>query len=125
MVGLTLRCHAHAQLCPQFMACSDLCGNEEVILSFFRHGEEGVFERHRSRISIRCLKHHYPQNVEQHLTDLLGISEQVRKCDLGMYEIKLYRLAKSSSGKTLGLPHPNAKSIGNGASAPLFPPKDQ
>ena len=61
----------------------------------FVHLILGLFKQQRERPE----KHHYPQNVKQHLTDFLGISEQARKCDLGMYEIKLDRLAKSSSGK--------------------------
>lgn len=72
----------------------------KVILIFFRHGEEGVFERHRSRTSLSCQKHHRLQDVKKHLTDFLGISEQpARKYGLGSYEVKLYRLAKSSLGK--------------------------
>ena len=29
-----------------------LCGVVKVILSFFRHGEEGAVERHRSRLTV-------------------------------------------------------------------------
>ena len=29
-----------------------LCGVVKVILSFFRHGEEGTVERHRSRLTV-------------------------------------------------------------------------
>ena len=29
-----------------------LCGVVKVMLSFFRHGEEGAVERHRSRLTV-------------------------------------------------------------------------
>ena len=49
----------------------------------FDHLILALFKQQRERPE----KHHYPQNVKQHLTDFLGISEQARKCDLGMYFI--------------------------------------
>lgn len=85
----------------------------------FDHLILGLFKQQRERPE----KHHYPQNVKQYLTDFLGISEQARKS----WNVRNQTLSigKIQFRKTLGLPHPNAEPIGNGASAPLFPPKDQ
>ena len=84
--GLTLR--RRARLWTQdiiiiiIIIISDLYGTVKVILSFFRHGEESAFKRHRNRISISCQKHHYLQDKKKHLTDLLGFREQARNMAL-------------------------------------------
>jgi len=76
-----------------------LCGVVKVILSFFRHGEEGAVERHRSRLTVNLDEQRNISIFKKHLCDFLGIKEQAAKYGFGTYELKLYRLAKSG-GKT-------------------------
>ena len=54
------------------MALSDVSGIVKVILSFFRHGEEGAFERHRSRISVSCEKHRLLKDMKKYVTKFFG-----------------------------------------------------
>ena len=74
-----------------------LCGVVKVILSFFRHGEEGPLERHRSRLTVNLDEQRNISIFKKHLCDFLGIKEQAAKYGFGTYELKLYRLAKSGS----------------------------
>ena len=92
---------------------SELSGIVKVILSFFRHGEESTFELHHSQILVSCKNHIMSTDMKKYLTNFLGINKQARNYGIGCYEMKLYHLVKSSSGKTENL---NPKSMGNGAS---------
>ena len=76
-----------------------LCGVVKVILSFFRHGEEGAVERHRSCLTVNFDEQGNISIFKKHLCDFVGIKEQAAKYGFGTYELKLFRLAKSG-GKT-------------------------
>lgn len=75
-----------------------LKGIVKVLVSFYRHGQESAFERHRSRVPVDLEKHSSVAELKKHLIDFLGIKEQVQKFGLGGFALKLYRLAK---GKTV------------------------
>ena len=78
------------------MHMAALCGVVKVILSFFRHGQEGAVERHRSRLTanfdeqrnISTLKKTYVR-----FSWYKGAGRQVRLWDV--YELKFYRGGKS------------------------------
>ena len=72
-----------------------LCGVVKVILSLFRHGEEGAVERHRSRLTVNFDEQQNISIFEKHLCVFLGIKNQAAKYGFGTYKLKLYRLAKS------------------------------
>jgi len=76
-----------------------LCGVVKVILTFFRHGEEGAVERHRSCLTVDFDEQRNISIFKKHLCDFLGIKEQAANYGFGTYELKLYRLAKCG-GKT-------------------------
>ena len=76
-----------------------LCDVVKVILSFFRHGEEGAVERHRSRLTVNLDEQRNISIFKKHLCDFLGIKKQAAKYGFGTYELRLYRLAKIG-GKT-------------------------
>ena len=77
-----------------------LCGVVKVILSFFRHGEEGALvERHRSRPTVNFDEQRNISIFKKHLCHFLGEKEQAVNYGCGTYELKLYRLAKRG-GKT-------------------------
>ena len=71
-----------------------LNGILEVLVSFYRHGQEGAVERHRSRVPVDLEKHSIVAELKKHLVDFLGVKEQVRKFGLGAFALKLYRLVK-------------------------------
>lgn len=68
----------------------------KVLVSFYRHGEEQAFERHRSRISFDQEKHSNINSMRKHLRDFLGLSESTKKFGMPDYEIKLFRLSRCS-----------------------------
>lgn len=70
----------------------------KVLVSFYRHGEEQAFERHRSRVSFDQEKQLSINAVKNHLKDF-GLSELTKKFGMPDYEIKLFRLSRSSGGK--------------------------
>ena len=70
-----------------------------MIVSFFRKGEEVAIERHRSRVLVDKDKHTRVFEFKKHLTEFLGLKEQALQFGIGGFSLKLFRLAKSSTGK--------------------------
>jgi hypothetical protein len=70
----------------------------KVLVSFYRKGQESVFERHRSRVVIDLEKQSNVPTLKKHLIDFLGLKEQAKKFGLGPFALKLYRLAKAPGG---------------------------
>ena len=83
-------------------ATSASAGVMEVLVSFYRCGEENAFERHRSRISIGKEQRNIT-DAKKHLINFIGISQMATSLELGKFELKLYRLAKNAHGKTKNL----------------------
>ena len=75
------------------------CGVVRVIASFFRKGQDTPIERHRSRVPIDSVKQSSVVELKRHLTEFLGLKELTLKYGIGGFAVKLFRLAKSSSGK--------------------------
>ena len=70
-----------------------------MLVSFYRIDSETAFERHRS---------HIPSNdvdtvlvLKKHLILLLGLKELSRKYGLRDFDVKLYRMAPKSGGKSV------------------------
>ena len=76
-----------------------MSGIIKVIVSFFRKGEEVAIERHRSRVLVDKDKHTRVFEFKKHLTEFLGLNEQALQFGVGAFSLKLFRLAKSSTGK--------------------------
>ena len=76
-----------------------MSGIIKVIVSFFRKGEEVAIERHRSRVPFDKDKHTRVLEFKKHLTAFLGLKEQALQFGIGGFSLKLFRLAKSSTGK--------------------------
>jgi len=92
-----LRDHAdYAPERPYGRLTTVLCGVVKVILSFFRHGEEGAVERHRSRLTVNFGEQRNISIFKKHLCDFLGIKERAAKYGFETHELKLYRLGISS-----------------------------
>ena len=70
-----------------------------MIVSFFRTGEEVAIERHRSRVLVDKDKHTRVFEFKKHLTELLGLKEQALQFGISGFSLKLFRLAKYSTGK--------------------------
>ena len=66
---------------------------------FFRKGEEVAIELHRSRVPVDKDKHKRVFEFKKHLTEFLGLKEQALQFGIGGFSLKLFRLAKSSTGK--------------------------
>ena len=69
-----------------------------MIVSLFRKGEEVAIERHRNRGPVDKDKHKVFK-FKKHLTEFLGLKEQALQFGIGGFSLKLFRLAKSSTGK--------------------------
>ena len=76
-----------------------MSGIIKVIVSFFRKDEEVAIERHRSRVLVDKDKHTRVFEFKKHLTEFLGLKEQALQFGIGGFSLKLFRLAKSSTGK--------------------------
>ena len=76
-----------------------MSGIIKVIVIFFRKGEEVAIEHHRSWVPVDKDKHTRVFEFKQHLTELLGLKEQALQFGIGGFSLKLFRLAKSSTGK--------------------------
>ena len=83
-------------------ASSASAGIAEVLISFYRCGEEDAFERHRSRIPIGIDQRNLT-DARKHMINFLGISQMATSLGMGNFELKLYRLARSAHGKTKNL----------------------
>ena len=83
-------------------ATSASVGVVEVLVSFYRCGEENAFERHRSRIPIGKEQRNIT-DAKKHLINFLGISQMATSLGMGNFELKLYRLARYAHGKTKNL----------------------
>ena len=68
----------------------------KVLVSFYRHGEEQAFERHRSRVTFDQEKHLNINSMRKHLRDFLGLPDLTKKFGMPDFEIKLFRLSRSS-----------------------------
>ena len=68
----------------------------KVLVSFYRHGEEQAFERHRSRVTFDQEKHLNINSMRKHLRDFLGLPYLTQKFGVPDFEIKLFRLSRSS-----------------------------
>ena len=66
---------------------------------FFRKGEEVAIKRHRSRVPVEKDKHTRVFEFKKHLTELLGLKEQALQFGMSGFSLKLFRRAKSSTGK--------------------------
>ncbi|PFX27448.1 hypothetical protein AWC38_SpisGene7874 [Stylophora pistillata] len=64
----------------------------EVLVSFYRCGEENAFEMHGSRIPIGKEQRNIT-DAKKHLINFLGISQMATSLGMGNFELKLYRLA--------------------------------
>lgn len=82
----------------EFNSIMSLNGIVKVLVSFYRHGQDGAFERHRSRVPVDLEQQSSVAQLKKHLIDFLGLKEHARKFGLGAFALKLYRLAK---GKTV------------------------
>ena len=78
---------------------SAMSGTIKVIVSFFRRGEEVVIEPHRSRVPVDKDKHTRVFEFKKHLTEFLGLKEQAIQFGIVGFSLKIFRLAKSSTGK--------------------------
>ena len=83
-------------------ATSASAGVVEVLVSFYRCGEENAFERHRSRIPIGKEQRNIT-DAKKHSVNFLGISLMATSLGLENFELKLYRLARNAHGKTRNL----------------------
>lgn len=83
-------------------ASSASAGIAEVLISFYRCGEEDAFERHRSRIPIGIDQRNLT-DARKHMINFLGILQMATSLVMGNFELKLYRLARSAHGKTKNL----------------------
>ena len=83
-------------------ATSASAGVVEVLVSFYRCGEENAFERHRSRIPIGKEQRNIT-DAKKHLINFFGISQMATSLGMGNFELKLYRLARNARGKTKNL----------------------
>ena len=73
----------------------------EVLVSFYRCGEENASERHR-KIPISKEQRNIT-DAKKHLINFLGISQMATSLGLGNFELKLYWLARNAKGKTKNL----------------------
>ena len=101
-----------------------LCGVVKVILSFFRHGEEGAAERHRSRLTVNCDEQQNISIFNKPLCDFLGIKGEAAKYGFGTYELKLYRLEKLRAAVRLETTRSLHKVIGSWSFRTLLPKKE-
>lgn len=75
-------------------------GVVKVLVSFYRSGEDSAFERHRSRVTFDLSKQSSVAAVKKHLREFLGLNELALKFGMADFELKLFRLQRSSNGKT-------------------------
>ena len=72
----------------------------KVIVSIFRKGEEVAIERHRIRGPVDKDKRTRVFKFKKQLTEFLGLKEKAHQFGIGGgFSLKLFRLAKSSTGK--------------------------
>ena len=77
------------------MASSCVGGILKVLVSFYRHGEEQAFERHRSRVTSDQEKHLNINSMQKHLRDFLGLSDLTKQFGMPDFKIKMFRLSRS------------------------------
>ena len=75
-------------------------GIVKVLVNFYSSGEDSAFKRHRSRVTFDLSKQFRVAAVKKHLTEFLGLKEFALKFGMADFELKLFRLQRSSNGKT-------------------------
>lgn len=75
-------------------------GVVEVLVSFYRSGEDSAFERRRSRVTFDLASQSNVAAVKKHLTEFLGLKELAMKFGMVDFDLKLFRLKRISNGKT-------------------------
>ena len=63
------------------------------------HVEEVAIKRHRSRVPVEKDIYSRVFEFKKHLTELLGLKEQALQFGMSGFSLKLFRRAKSSTGK--------------------------
>ena len=76
-----------------------MIGIIKVIVRFSRKGKEIAIERHRSRVLVDKDKHTRVFEFKKHLTEFSRLKEQALQFGIGGLSLKLFCLAKSSTGK--------------------------
>ena len=75
-------------------------GVVKVLVNFYRSGEDSAFDSQRSRATFDLSKQSSVEAVKKHLTEILGLKELALKFSMADFELKLFRLQRSSNGKT-------------------------
>ena len=95
-------------------ATSASAGVVEVLVSFYRCGEENAFERHRSRIPIGKEQRNIT-DAKKHLINFLGISQMATSLGIGNCPA-----GRECPRENEEFTYPYATSMGNGSSTPCF-----
>ena len=75
-------------------------GVVKVLVNFYRSGQDYAFDRQRSRVTFDLPKQSSVAAVKKHLTEFPGLMELALKFGMADFELKLFRLQRSSNGKT-------------------------
>ena len=93
-----LRSQSYAEHAPVYAMAAN-AGVVKGIVSFYRVDSNSAFDRFRSRIPIKDIINTV-HALKKHLVAFLGLKELTRKCGLGDFDIKLFRMAPNKSGKS-------------------------
>ena len=72
----------------------------KVLVSFYRSREDSAFEKRRSRVTFNVSKQSSVVAVKKHLREFPGLDELALKFDSADFELRLFRLQRSSNEKT-------------------------
>ena len=92
-----LRSQSYAEHAPVYAMAAN-AGVVKGIVSFYRVDSNSAFDRFRSRIPIKDINTVHA--FKKHLVAFLCLKELTRKCGLGDFDIKLFRMAPNESGKS-------------------------
>ena len=102
-----LRSQSYAEHAPVYAMAAN-AGVVKGIVSFYRVDSNSAFDRFRSRIPIKDINTVHA--LKKHLVAFLGLKELTRKCGLGDFDIKLFRMAPMRVGKATTSPSPQTTS---------------
>ena len=72
----------------------------KVLVSFYRSREDSAFEKRRSGVTFDLSKQSSVVAVKKHLREFPGLDELALKFDSADFELRLFRLQRSSNEKT-------------------------